>query len=70
MKEYVTKSGDMWDSCAKEIYGSEKYVRELIESNPEYHEYGILPAGIRLFAPDIKPEVSATLPKWKRGKML
>lgn len=69
--EYVTVSGDMWDAIAYKLYGTERAAGEIIELNPQYHEYAILPGGLRLRVPT-EPEcnttaVASTLPPWKRG---
>ena len=36
METYKTKSGDMWDSIAKEQMGSEKYMSLLVKTNENY----------------------------------
>lgn len=66
-KEYVTIQGDMWDGIAKRTLGSEYYMSELIDANPEYRETVIFSANIRLMIPDVAMPTPQTLPPWKRG---
>ena len=46
MKKYLTKSGDYWDSIAKENLGSSKYTDKLMKANAKYLELEKFPAGI------------------------
>ncbi|MBO8136806.1 MAG: tail protein X [Desulfotomaculum sp.] len=66
-KEYVTVQGDMWDGIAKKTLGTEYYMSELIDANPEYREYVIFPAGIKLTIPEVSTPAPNTLPPWKQG---
>ncbi|MBE3586572.1 MAG: tail protein X [Thermoanaerobacter sp.] len=66
-KEYVTIQGDMWDGIAKKTLGSEYYMTDLIDANPDYREIIIFPAGIRLVIPDISIPIPQILPPWKRS---
>ena len=36
MKQYQTIQGDMWDSIAKKVYGTEKAMELLMQANPTY----------------------------------
>ncbi len=62
---YITKSGDVWDGIAKEVYGSESYVSFLMANNQEHLEYFIFPEGIRLTVKEL-PMDNSTLPDWRR----
>lgn len=62
---YKTKSGDVWDQIAKEMYGSESHVSFLMAQNQEYLEYFIFPEGICLSAEEL-PENESPLPDWRR----
>lgn len=64
---YITKQGDMWDSIAKQIYGSEKYANDLIKANSSHITTVIFPAGIVLTVPEIEVNIAstATLPPWR-----
>jgi phage tail protein X len=66
-KEYITIQGDMWDGIAKKTLGSEYYMSELIDANPDYRETVIFPAGVRLTIPEVSTPVPELLPPWKRG---
>ena len=61
---YKTKSGDTWDSIAREVYGSESYTSFLMENNQEHLNYFIFPEGVKLTIKDLPEEVS-TLPDWR-----
>lgn len=63
---YSTMQGDMWDLISYRVYGSEKYVKNLLEANPNYREIAVFPAGITLSCPDISSSTSSILPPWKR----
>lgn len=65
MSEYVTRSGDTWDLIAKRTLGSEYYLTDLIDVNPDHRETVIFPAGITLTIPDIEPDMNPlSLPPW------
>lgn len=61
---YKTRSGDVWDSIAKEVYGSETYTSFLMSNNQEYLNYFVFPEGIYLVI-EVKPEEASTLPDWR-----
>ena len=63
-KVYKTKSGDVWDSIAKEVYGSESYTSFLMANNQSLLNYFVFPEGIKLVIEDI-PEEASTLPDWR-----
>lgn len=63
---YQTVSGDMWDSIAFKVLGKESYTDKLIKANLRYREITVFPAGILLEIPAVQPEVSASLPPWKK----
>ena len=66
MGKYTTLLGDMWDSIAKKIYGSEKYARELMEANKKYLSTLVFSAGITLNVPEITTEEeNSNLPPWR-----
>ena len=61
----------MWDAISYKLYNTERAAGEIIELNPEYFEYAILPGGLKLKVPK-EPEISiakvaSTLPPWKRN---
>jgi phage tail protein X len=61
---YKTKSGDVWDSIAKEVYGSESYTSFLMANNQKYLSYFVFPEGIGLTIED-KPQEASILPDWR-----
>ncbi len=61
---YKTKSGDVWDGIAKEVYGDEAYTSFLMGNNQHLLDYFIFPAGIELVIKDKPTEVSL-LPEWR-----
>lgn len=63
-KEYRTTQGDMWDSIAKKTMGSEYFLSELIDANPQYREVVIFPANIRIIIPDVDTESIQPSPPW------
>lgn len=62
---YKTKSGDVWDGIAKEVYGDETFVSFLMANNQEHLGYFIFPEGIRLRIEEM-PEDESALPDWRR----
>jgi phage tail protein X len=67
-KTYVTKQGDMWDKIAYTELGSEYFMTDLIDANPEHRETVIFPANVELVIPEVKTaQTPDTLPPWKRG---
>ena len=63
-KTYNTRSGDVWDNIAKELYGSEAYTSFLMSNNQHLLDYFIFPEGIELAIKDI-PEETTLLPDWR-----
>lgn len=61
---YKTKSGDVWDSIAKEVYGSETYTSFLMSHNQHLLDYFTFPEGIELVIED-KPSKVSLLPDWR-----
>ena len=60
-KVYITKSGDVWDSIAREVYGDESHVSFLMSNNQEQLEYFVFPEGICLTVEEL-PEDAGSLP--------
>lgn len=63
-KVYKTKSGDVWDSIAKEVYGEESYTSFLMTNNQEHIDYFVFPEGIELVIAEL-PEEESLLPDWR-----
>lgn len=66
MKTYTTAQGDMWDSIAYKQMGSTRHTDKLMNANLRYLKYYSFQAGIVLNIPEVKEDVSGTLPPWKR----
>lgn len=66
LKTYTTVQGDMWDSIAHKLYGTEEALNVLLEANQQYKDYVVLPAGLVLNIPDYNAPVSSELPPWRR----
>ena len=66
MTTYVTKSGDMWDQIAKEVYGSELKADILMAANPDYLRTIIFSAGAELECPEVTFGSDISLPVWRQ----
>jgi phage tail protein X len=65
-RQYITTQGDMWDSIAFRQLGSVSHTDKLINSNRQYREFYIFPAGITLTLPVVAPSTADNLPPWKQ----
>lgn len=69
MTNYTTKSGDMWDSIAYNLLGSESFVDDLISSNLDYANVVVFDSGVVLSIPEVVTEeatgIDNTLPPWR-----
>lgn len=63
---YTTIQGDMWDSIAYKVYGSEAGINTLLEANQEHADIVAFPANIVLQIPEYKAPESSNLPPWRR----
>lgn len=61
---YKTKSGDVWDKIAKEVYGDESYTSYLMSNNQELLNFFVFPEGIRLVIKEL-PKKESNLPDWR-----
>lgn len=62
---YITKSGDTWDSIAKEVYGSEYRADVLMAANHDHIGTFLFSAGTALNTPALEEERDGLLPPWK-----
>lgn len=62
---YKTIQGDTWDLIAYKLFGSEKYMKNLIEANWPLLDVLIFPSGIELMVPDLPEEQDDDLPFWR-----
>lgn len=65
-KTYRTVQGDMWDSIAKAVYGSEDGMAKLLEANEDYAEIVVFQAGVTLAVPEWEAPKTSSLPPWRR----
>lgn len=68
MARYTTIQGDMWDGIAKKTLGSEYYMTELIEANPDQREVVIFSADIELIIPDVENTTYVQSPPWLQSE--
>lgn len=61
---YKTVSGDTWDLIAYKLFGSEKYMRHLLEANVALVEVLRFDSGTEITVPDIPEDTSDNLPFW------
>lgn len=66
MQTYSTIQGDMWDSIAYKLYGTEYAINALINANQQYKDIVIFPAGITLNVPVYEAPITNNLPPWER----
>lgn len=63
--QYTTIQGDTWDSIAYKLFGSEKYMKNLIEANRELLEVMIFSSGTIINVPEIPREEMEDAPIWR-----
>ena len=64
---YKTAQGDCWDFISYKVYGTEKYLVELMKANLNHIETIVFDAGVELNVPTIEPTTKAIrLPAWRR----
>ncbi len=65
---YRTVQGDTWDGMAYRFYGSEKYMKNLIEANWPYTDTLVFSDGVELTVPDLPEEENDNdMPIWRRS---
>lgn len=64
-KTYTTIQGDTWDLIAYKLYGSEKYMKNLIEANWPLLEVLVFSSGTVINAPDIPEDSDEDAPFWR-----
>lgn len=65
---HKTSYGETWDVISLKYYGTEKLMHLIIQANPQYADYSVLPDGLILEIP-APPETENNLeelPPWKR----
>lgn len=65
---YTTIQGDTWDLIAYKLYGSEKYMKNLIEANWPLLEVLVFSSGTVINVPDIPEDSDTDAPFWRSNK--
>lgn len=65
---YTTIQGDTWDLIAYKLYGSEKYMKNLIEANWPLLEVLVFSSGTVINVPDIPEDSNTDAPFWRSNK--
>lgn len=68
--KYTTQEGDTFDSISLDFYDDEKYASSIMQRNPDYINYLVLPADIELTIPVLEDQAQETLPPWQNSKRL
>lgn len=63
--EYTTKSGDTWDTIARDAYGDEYHAGDLMEANPGHIGTFIFSAGEKVIVPTLEEKRDGFMPLWK-----
>ena len=68
MNIYTTIQGDMWDSIAKKVYGTEKAMDILMKVNPEHLTVAVFGAGVEILLPQFTVQEAASndMPPWRK----
>ncbi len=65
---YTTIQGDTWDLIAYKLYGSEKYMKNLIEANWPLLEVLVFSSGTVINVPDIPEDSDTDAPFWRSNE--
>lgn len=68
MNTYQTVQGDMWDSIAKQAYGTETAMDQLMRANPDLLQVAVFGAGEIVLLPHISAQEAAStaVPPWRK----
>ena len=68
MNTYQTVQGDMWDSIAKQAYGTETAMDQLMRANPDLLQVAVFGAGEIVLLPQISAQEAASTaaPPWRK----
>ncbi len=68
MNIYTTIQGDMWDSIAKKVYGTENAMDALMKANPQYLNMAVFGAGVEINLPQFTAQEAASnaMPPWRK----
>lgn len=63
---YTTIQGDTWDLISFKLFGSEKYMKNLIEANWPLLETLVFSSGTVIMVPDLPEESDEDAPFWRQ----
>ena len=63
---YTTIQGDTWDLISFKLFGSEKYMKNLIEANWPLLETLVFSSGTVITVPDLPEESAEDAPFWRQ----
>lgn len=63
--KYTTVQGDTWDLISYKVYGSEKYIGNLMQANFVLLDYTVFPSGVKVFVPTLPIEETDDAPEWR-----
>lgn len=68
MNTYTTIQGDMWDSIAKKVYGTERAMDILMKANPEHLTVAVFGVGVEILLPQFTAQEAASnaMPPWRK----
>ena len=68
MNTYQTVQGDMWDRIAKQAYGTENAMDQLMRANPDLLQVAVFGAGEIVLLPQISAQEAAStaVPPWRK----
>lgn len=66
LNTYTTIQGDMWDTIAYKVYGSEVGMNALLKANQEYADVVVFPVNIVVQVPEYTAPETSNLPPWRR----
>lgn len=63
--KYTTVQGDTWDLISYKVYGSEKYIGNLMQANFALLDYTVFPSGVKVIVPALPIEETDESPEWR-----
>ena len=63
---YTTIQGDTWDLISYKLFGSEKYMKNLIEANWPLLEVLVFSSGTVITVPDLPEDSDKDAPFWRQ----
>ncbi len=63
--KYTTVQGDTWDLISYKVYGSEKYIGNLMQANFALLDYTVFPSSVKIIVPALPLEETDDAPEWR-----